>query len=299
MQRRKFLQNTALCAVAVSATGFVHFNGESYAGDCETTSDILGPFYRPDAPLRNNLLIKGAPGMEVRLTGTVKHKDCTTPNQGAKVELWHCGADGKYDNASDEFRYRATALCDDKGKYAFTKILPVPYDVGNGMIRPAHFHLLVSAPGYQSLVTQLYFSGDPNIAKDDYASASTAKSRILEVKSTAKGRKMVLFDVTMTEKLAAEPAALDKLTGTYTDEKNKNQKTVFFKRDGQLWRKAGEIIYGINYDYIGNNTFAQSGLPSSLQRTYAFEILEGGLVKMTDTSLDAKGNKSVRIAIKD
>lgn len=299
MQRRKFLQSTALCAVAVSTTGFIHFNGETYAGDCETTSDILGPFYRPNAPVRTNLLIKGAPGTEVILNGTVKHKDCTTPYKGAKVEIWHCGADEKYDNSSDEFRYRATTHCDDTGKYEFTTILPVPYDAGGGMIRPAHFHLLVSAPGYQSLVTQVYFTGDPHIVDDDYASASTAKRRILDVKSGAKGLKMVTFDVTMTKKLAAEPTAIDKLTGTYTDQKDPKRKTVFFKKDGQLWRKAGDVVYGNYWEYIGNNTFSQAGLPAGLIRTNAFEILKEGKVKMTETRVDSKGNKTVAVAYKD
>lgn len=299
MQRRKFLQSTALCAVAVSTSGFVHFNGETYAGDCETTSDILGPFYRPYAPVRTNLLIKGAPGVEVILKGTVKHKDCTSPYKGAKVELWHCDANEQYDNASDEFRYRATTYCDEQGQYEFLTILPVPYKDDNGLTRPAHFHLMVSAPGYQSLVTQLYFTGDPNIINDVYASAPTSKRRILKVESAEKGRKAVSFDVTMAEKLTVEPPTLDKLTGTYTDQTNQNRKMVFFKHDGLLWKKSGAIIYGLAYDYIGNNTFSQAGLPSNLTRTYTFELLQDGAAKVTETRIDAKGNKTVTVAFKD
>jgi hypothetical protein len=37
MQRRNFIKNTALSAIAISATGFVHFDGERYLGDCATT----------------------------------------------------------------------------------------------------------------------------------------------------------------------------------------------------------------------------------------------------------------------
>ena len=59
MQRRDFIKNTSLSAVAVSASGFIRFDGKQYVGDCETTTDILGPFYRPDSPVRNNLVIKG------------------------------------------------------------------------------------------------------------------------------------------------------------------------------------------------------------------------------------------------
>ncbi|GAA4455805.1 hypothetical protein GCM10023189_24100 [Nibrella saemangeumensis] len=177
--------------------------------------------------------------------------------------------------------------------------MPVPYDdTGNGQFRPAHFHLLISAPGYQSLVTQLYFTGDPYLTTDVYAASSKAKQRVLTVKPTANNRKLVSFDVTMTENLLAEPAAIDRLAGTYLDEKDRNLKTEFFKRDGQLWRKSGRVVYGINYEYIGNNTFAQSGLPPGLIRTYLFEPQADGSVKVTSTNIDAKGNKVVTVSFK-
>ncbi len=69
MQRRTFIKNTALCGVAVSATGFIRFNGQNFEGDCETTTDILGPFYRPNAPVRSNMRIKNAKGQLVVLSG--------------------------------------------------------------------------------------------------------------------------------------------------------------------------------------------------------------------------------------
>ncbi|MBC7892556.1 MAG: catechol 1,2-dioxygenase [Sphingobacteriaceae bacterium] len=299
MKRRTFLQSTALCAVAVSTTGFIRLNGESYEGDCETTTDILGPFYRPNAPLRSNLVIAGAPGQAVTLKGVVKHKDCITPYQNAKVELWHCGADEQYDNTSANYRYRGTTHCDEQGRYEFQTILPVPYDDGNGQIRPAHFHLFISAPGYQSLVTQLYFTGDPHIATDPYAASPLAKRRILDVKQGADGRKVVSFDVTMTDALVVEPAALAKLIGMYSDEKDQSQKTEIFKRDGQLWRRAGRIVYGLAYDHLGNNTFAQAGLPPGMTRTFAFDLLGDGRVKLTQTYVDQKGVKTTVVAFRE
>ncbi|WP_164851322.1 dioxygenase family protein [Larkinella soli] len=296
MQRRNFLQTTALCAVAVSTTGFVHFDGHAYAGDCETTTDILGPFYRPDAPQRNNLIVRGVKGMEVLLRGTVRHKDCTTPYKNAKVELWHCSPDGVYDNTSDEYRFRGTVYCDEQGRYQFLTILPVPYDQGNGQMRPAHFHLLVSAPGYQSLITQLYFTGDPHLKTDEQAASPTARRRILDMGSSADGRKEVVFEVVMTDNLMVEPAVLDRLAGTYVDEKDEKLKTEFFRRDHQLWRKAGTIVYGINLDYIGNNTFSQGGLAPGRSRTYLFEPQEGGAVKMTQTTVEPKAGTMVSVA---
>ena len=215
MQRRTFLKNTALFAVSVSATGFIRFNGTNYEGDCETTTDILGPFYRPNAPLRADMRIAGDIGQKVVLSGQIKHKDCTTPLKNACVELWHCDAKGVYDNASPDFKYRAKTYCDDKGNYRFESILPVPYDVGDGTIRPAHFHMMITAEGYQALITQLYFSGDKHIATDTWASSPTAKKRILDIKDGTGGVKDVSFDVTMLEKIPADAAVIDRLAGAY------------------------------------------------------------------------------------
>src|SRR5215217_6365844 len=90
MQRRHFIKTTALSAVAISASGFIRFDGNRYVGDCETTTDILGPFYRPGSPVRNDLVIEGVAGTIVELSGIIKHNDCKTPYPKAKIEIWHC-----------------------------------------------------------------------------------------------------------------------------------------------------------------------------------------------------------------
>ena len=85
MKRRQFITNTSLTAIAISTTGFISFNGKSYDGNCETTTDILGPFYRPDSPVRNNLVIPGSSGLLVELSGTIKHNDCITPYKNVNM----------------------------------------------------------------------------------------------------------------------------------------------------------------------------------------------------------------------
>ncbi len=296
MQRRTFIKNTTLCAVAVSASGFIRFDGNRYLGDCETTTDILGPFYRPDSPVRSSLLVKGDPGNIVELIGIVKHKDCKTPCKKAKIELWHCSSNGVYDNTSDEYLYRGTTYCDDKGQYLFKTILPVPYDTGGGFIRPAHFHMMITAQGYQPLVTQLYFSGDAYITKDSSSSSPNAKRRILAVQTLQDGSKKVLFDVSMSNTLAVEPAAINKLTGVYIDEKGKSNKTQFFKKNNELWMK--NEVFGRNFEYIGNNTFQYPGMPSGIYWTLHFEIMTSGSVKLTQTSLNENGQKEISVAVK-
>ena len=283
MKRRTFIKNTAFTALAVSAHGLVSFDGHRYSGDCETTTDILGPYYRPGSPVKSNLTIPGEQGTAIELSGMVRHKDCITPYKKAKVELWHCDSKGVYDNDSDAFRYRGTVYTDEKGFYSFTTILPVPYDVGNGYTRPAHFHMMITAEGYQPLVTQLYFVGDANIKKDPYANAEKAKKRILEIQKMSNGTKKVVYDVSMSEILPVEAATIDRLTGTYTATDGKKSAELF-KKDGCLWMK--NEAFGNRFVYVGNNTFEESGAPPGISWSLHFALLPGGDIQLTQRSVD-------------
>ena len=278
MKRRAFLINTGLSVVAISASGFIKFDGKHFIGDCETTSDILGPYYRPNSPVRNNLVIKGEQGTVIELSGIIKHDDCKTPYKNAKVELWHCDNKAQYDNTSDEFRFRGTTFSDDNGNYSFNTIVPVPYGSGNDM-RPAHFHLMITAEGYQPLVTQLYFAGDKNIAKDPAASSPTSKRRILKMQSLNDGTKKIVYDISMSLTLAAEAVAIDKITGVYTNIKDAKDKKEFFKKDNELWMKND--VFGENYRYLGNNTFEYPGDPAGSHTTLQFELMASGDIKFT------------------
>lgn len=287
MQRRIFIKNTMLSAVAVSASGFVTFNGKFYEGDCETTTDILGPFYRPGAPVRSDMRIPNTPGQLIVLSGQIKHKDCKTPLKDAVVELWHCDGNGVYDNDSDDFKYRARTYSDKNGNYSFKTIVPVPYDAGAGLMRPAHFHLMVSAPKYQSLITQLYFNGDKYIASDNWASKPAAKTRILTISDSLMGEKVVSFNVTMLEKIPAEPAVINRLAGVYVMSDDNNRTIELFKRDNLLWRKSKSSINGgYPLHYIGNNIFEDYGLPGQFQFTVAKE----GMVKLSFSGKTREGS---------
>ena len=289
MERREFTKLLGLSAVAISTSGFVRYDGTKYEGDCETTSDILGPFYRPNSPVRNNLVISDASGGIVELNGVIRHKDCISPFKGAKIELWHCSADGVYDNDSDEFRYRATTFCDDKGQYSFTTQMPVPYDVGNNETRPAHFHLLVSAKSYQSLITQIYFTGDPHLQQDAYSATPRAAGRILEVKDQG-GMAQVFFDVNMNDKLLASSSALDKIIGLYKNEAGKEKE--LFQADNRLWMK--NEVYGQKFDYVGENLFEYSGMPTGMKWSLHFGFIAGE-VKLTETHYGENGDKTIEI----
>ncbi|XOV68407.1 MAG: hypothetical protein ACFHU9_04370 [Fluviicola sp.] len=188
MDRKEFLRSGTMAAFAITTMGcVVKRNAESeslpestHTGDCATTNDILGPFYRPDAPDRSDLTFSGLKGSRVTIKGTVYTDDCTSPLENVKVEIWHCDTRGDYDNSSDDFRHRAQQTTDGNGVYQFQTILPGKYLNGK-LYRPAHIHFRVTHEEHQELISQIYFSGDPHIEEDPWASQEKAKARILPI----------------------------------------------------------------------------------------------------------------------
>ncbi len=71
MQRRTFIKNSTLTVISISTFGVLNWNGKSFEGDTPTTTDILGPFYRPGAPLRTNLRLSGSNGTPIVLKGKI------------------------------------------------------------------------------------------------------------------------------------------------------------------------------------------------------------------------------------
>lgn len=119
-------------------------SGISYADPAKkckpTEPDALGPFYKPNAPIRSSV------GKGYILSGVVKSSADCSPIANAKIEFWLAGPDGKYDDD-----LRATVFSGKEGIYRFESNIPKSYSG-----RPPHIHILISAKGYKSLVTQHY-----------------------------------------------------------------------------------------------------------------------------------------------
>ena len=90
MKRRKFIERSTLTALSISALGSIHWNGRSFEGNTVTTTDILGPFYRPGAPMKSNLIPSGSIGEIMHLSGTIYQKDGKTPLSNALIEKSGC-----------------------------------------------------------------------------------------------------------------------------------------------------------------------------------------------------------------
>lgn len=105
-----------------------------------TVEDEMGPLYRPHAAVRN------AVGEGYLLMGTVRSAQDCKPLTKAKIEIWLAGPAGHY---GDD--WRATLFSAGNGSYYFRSHVPPHYGTG----RP-HIHLMVTAAGYETLVTQHY-----------------------------------------------------------------------------------------------------------------------------------------------
>jgi catechol 1,2-dioxygenase len=168
-----------------------------------TEKNILGPYYRPGAPFRAKITPPLEPGTVTLISGRVWASDTKKPLAGARLDIWQANAKGRYDNddpdhppKKDFFLYRARLIADETGYYEFEKVHPGRYKIGPDAGRPSHIHYAVVASGYQMLVTQLYFKGDPYNAKDEFIH----NSLIIEpktVKVTAGGYESGTFDVVL------------------------------------------------------------------------------------------------------
>lgn len=117
-----------------------------------TRPDALGPFYKPNAPQRDTT------GQGLSLVGTVRAAPACTPLATAQLEWWAANAQGEYDMA-----HRATQQVESTGQYRYTTDVPGVYPG-----RPPHLHVRVTAPGYRTLVTQIYPSSGQTAVTFDF-----------------------------------------------------------------------------------------------------------------------------------
>lgn len=169
-----------------------------------TEDNILGPFYREGAMFRAKVTPPMEPGRLLVVSGRVWGEDTRKPLSMAVLDVWQANAKGVYDNQNakpgiTDYTNRARMVTDEAGRYEFESIHPGRYKISDTVWRPEHIHYMVSAPGYVTLITQLYFEGDPHNATDEFIH----KSLIMKVnKATAHGTTYdtVTFDIVLAKK---------------------------------------------------------------------------------------------------
>ena len=141
--------------------------GDTGATCAPTEDDIEGPFYRANAPERDDLAVPGDSGTPLVLSGRVLSVDGCVPVPGAVVDLWHADPDGAYDNDSPAWRYRGRVVADAEGGWRVRTSQPGRY-LNGAQYRPAHVHVKIWVDGVERLTTQLYFPDDPYNGADPW-----------------------------------------------------------------------------------------------------------------------------------
>jgi protocatechuate 3,4-dioxygenase beta subunit len=275
MQRRKFVKDTSAFVLGIGVFGNIAWTGRGFVGDTPTTTDILGPLYRPGAPPRENLNPKDFKGEVLHLSGTIFKEDGKTPMPDCLIEVWQCQADGLYDNVSDEYAYRGSQKVTATGKYHFLTTKPIAYPVeeGSPIFRPAHIHMRISAIGQQDLITQIYFAGSSYLDSDPSTKSALSVNRILSLRRIGDNQSEVKFDIVLKKEYLPDDAVFHKIAGVY--KMNNNTMMEFYRDSDFLFYKINHQIWG-SLHYVGNNTFS-GGVNDTEAK---FELPPGGKVKL-------------------
>lgn len=148
-----------------------------------TEATVFGPFHVANAPHYDlgEDISGGLPGVPWFVKGAVTAKD-GTPIPHATIEVWQADDAGFYDVQKpglEEYHGRAVIQADANGQYHFRTIVPecypIPHDGPVGKMlealnrhpwRPAHLHFMITAPGYQRLVTHVFREGGDYLDSD-------------------------------------------------------------------------------------------------------------------------------------
>jgi hydroxyquinol 1,2-dioxygenase len=147
-------------------------------------SSVLGPFYRAGAPwieLGGDICRQEDAGIPTLVSGRLLSIDGTAVSD-AVLDIWQVPANGMYENTDPsqvEFNCRGRLRAASDGRYRFWTVKPVPYPIPKdgpaGLIldaaqrhnmRAAHIHVIVEAPGYGKVISELFVAGDPYIDSD-------------------------------------------------------------------------------------------------------------------------------------
>jgi len=184
----------------------VALNHKTVPGATEAT--VLGPFfahgareYEYGADLREGATTKGE---DVYVSGRVLSLE-GKPVANAALDIWQAKADGIYDVQTEgDFELRGRVKANAQGDYAFKSYKPKFYSVpvdgpvgeliratGNHHMRPAHMHAIVSAPGYQPVITHVFVEGDPYLDGDAvFAVKDALIGRYVKVDDAAEAKRL-------------------------------------------------------------------------------------------------------------
>jgi hydroxyquinol 1,2-dioxygenase len=176
--RQEFVLLSDVLGVSMLVIGLNH---DGAGGATEST--VFGPFFVEGAPeVANGAdVAAGAPGSPCLMGGRILDTG-GDPIAGAVIDVWQADENGLYDVQYDDLpapRGRGRLRSQADGRFWFWSVLPVAYPIpadgpvgdlleaaGRGLMRPAHVHFRVAAPGYETLITHVFVAGDEHLDHD-------------------------------------------------------------------------------------------------------------------------------------
>ena len=176
-------QEFVLLSDTVGVSMLVEMINHGDAGGTEPT--VFGPFHLEGAPRKEmgESIVIDVMDTDKNLvvTGAVLDLD-GNPIEGAELDVWETASNGFYDvqdDAQSEMNMRGIFTTGADGRFEIHAVRPVDYTIpddgpggdllfnnGRHNWRPAHFHFVVSAPGYRSVITHLFDSESNYIDSD-------------------------------------------------------------------------------------------------------------------------------------
>lgn len=198
-----------------------------------TPGSVLGPFHTDGSPWVNNPanLIGANQGVPVIFRCQV----CDiqgNPLPSASIDYWQNASNGLYwqvDSKQPTDNLRCQLHVDAEGRFEISTTRPVPYEiptdgpVWRSLVQPAqrsswrsaHAHVIVTAPGYSTLVTELFDSEDPYLNADAVFGVRDELVGIFKLKQDSelltrhgmKGDECLVMDVVLKLSKSDEQAA--------------------------------------------------------------------------------------------
>ena len=159
----------------------VMLNGKLPEG--ATPHTVLGPFYVDDSPEleHGGDMAEGVEGEPCYITGVVRNLR-GEPIANATLDMWQADEAGVYEVQLEEKSgpyLRGIYHSGPDGRYAVKTVAPLGYSIPmDGPVgdlirktdishfRPAHIHFIMSAPGYQKIITHLFKRGTEYLDSD-------------------------------------------------------------------------------------------------------------------------------------
>ncbi len=182
--QRKISRRTMTKQLGAMATGATILGPGIARALITTPKQVEGPFYPPGPHSETDVdltLLEGheepAAGDVIFVRGRVTDAE-NKPLADVRVDIWQANHFGRYAHPDDpntapldpNFQGIGITRTDANGMYGFKTIKPAAYPLsalGDSGWRAQHIHFKLSDDNERSLITQMYFEGDPLLEDDE------------------------------------------------------------------------------------------------------------------------------------